>query len=194
MEREFTRESLRGVYRMLFELAKGNFAYQIRRTQHHDELEGLIALFNMTAEKLNRNRNQFLWINRHNEVVVVKTLSFLLNRELQVLDYNAEDEKLKEFAKSGKIKRQAFENLLTPESRIQWRNALQQLFNHTRNFISLLLEYELHDNLELNLPSVIAKVHHEDIVKFIVTSSLLDTQKDEFFNFQGNANLNNLSI
>lgn len=76
MEREFNRANLRGVYRMLTEWAKGNFAYQIKRSRHQDELEGLVAYFNQTGEELNNNRNQFLWLNRQNEIVVIRTAIF----------------------------------------------------------------------------------------------------------------------
>ena len=36
MGREFNRENLQGIYRLLTEIAKGNFAYKIRRSRYND--------------------------------------------------------------------------------------------------------------------------------------------------------------
>ena len=70
MEREFNRVNLRGIYRILTEIAKGNFAFQIKRTDHKDELEGLHVYANQTSEELYRNRHQFLWLNRNAKKII----------------------------------------------------------------------------------------------------------------------------
>ncbi len=194
MERELTRESLAGVHRMLYEIAKGNFAYQIKRTNHRDELEGLIALLNMTVQKLNKNRNQFLWFNRYNEIVVIRTSSFLLGKDLKIVDYKWEGSAPKEITQSLDIRGNDFEMLLISGYRRQWRKNIQKLIRGEHTFIKLPLEYEFYKHLEIKQPSVLTKVGGKNEIKLIVTSSYLDIQKDEFFNVIENSRINKISI
>jgi len=194
MEREFNRANLRGLHRMLFEIAKGNLAFQIKRTKNNDELEALLVVFNLTAQRLNRNRNQFLWFNRHNEVVLIRIASFLLNKNLEVIDYIWEGELFDQLTESRNIKEEDFEKLLLKKSLPKWKNSIRQLSKGKQNFVHLQLQYEFYELLKLSLPSVIIKVLCEDGVKFIVNSSLLDIEKDNSFNLRENATMNKLSI
>ncbi len=194
MEREFTRENLQGVYRMLFELAKGNLAFKIERSNHHDELEGLIALLNMTAEKLHKNRNQFLWFNRQNEIVVIKTLSFLLNQECEVVRYYCEIESFENSTRSQKISDKPFENVLTKESRAIWKKKTFELLKQDQTFTILPLNYKTYDHSHLNLHSVIARITNTDTVNYIVTSCLLDIKKDDVFNFPEDEGFKKMNI
>ncbi|MBZ9629793.1 AraC family transcriptional regulator [Salegentibacter sp. LM13S] len=194
MERELTRESLAGVHRMLYEIAKGNFAYQIKRTNHRDELEGLIALLNITVQKLNKNRNQFLWFKRYNEIVTIRTSSFLLSNDLKIIDYKWEGSALKKNTQSLDIRGNDFEMLLMSGYRRQWRKDIQKFIKGEPTFIKLLLRYEFYKHLEIKQPSVLTKVGGKNEIKFIVTSSYLDIQKDELFNVTENSRINKISI
>jgi AraC-like DNA-binding protein len=193
MEREFTRSTLQGVYQMVYEIGKGNLAFQIKRTGHRDELEGLIALFNLMAKRLNRSRKQFLWANRYNEVVVISMATFLLDDKLRILDYECEGEVFDEINQSQYIKGEFFETLLSLDSRAEWRKNIQSLSSKKQHFLSLQLQYEFYEVLELNLTSVITKVPNHGDTRFTINSLLLDTQKDEFFNLRENASINKIS-
>ena len=194
MEREFTRANLQALYQMLFELAKGNLAFKIERSNHHDELEGLIALLNMTAEKLHKNRNQFLWFNRQNEIMVIKTLSFLLNQEYEVVHYWCEIEGFEKSTRFQKILGKPFENLLTKEGRAAWKEKIPGLLNQEPTFTILPLNYKSYNHLNLNLHSVMVRISHPDVINYIITSCLLDIKKDDVFNLPENDSLKKLSI
>lgn len=194
MEREFTRENLQRVYRMLFEMAKGNLAFQIERSNHHDELEGLMSLLNMTSEKLNKNRNQFLWYNRQNEVVVIKITSFVLNKNCDVLHYRSEMEGIEIGIASQNIVGESFKDLLAPDSRATWKEKIKHLSKQHQTFSMLPLKYKFHDHLHLTMHSVITRVCSPGTEIFIVTSALLDIKKDDVFNLQENEGVKNLSI
>lgn len=194
MEREFTKANLQAVYRMLFELAKGNLAFKIERSNHQDELEGLIALLNMTAEKLHKNRNQFLWLNRQNEIVIIKTLSFLLNQEFEVVHYYCGIESFENSTRSQKILGKPFDNLLTTESRAAWKKKIPELLKQKQTFTVFLLNYKSYDHLNLNLHTVMARISHPDAINYIVTSCLLDIKKDDVFNFRENTTMNKFSL
>lgn len=182
MDREFNRESLQAIYRMLFEMAKGNFAFQLERTSHHDELEGLMLLLNMTAQKLNKNRNQFLWLNKNREFVEVQTVSFLLNSESKIVQFQSEVEffnnKTKKWIPVGKN----FLALLTEESKSQWIRSIHKLKRKNQKFLFLSLHYSFYKSMHLRLHSVITKITCEKSEYYMVHSSQLNMEKDDFFN------------
>ncbi len=194
MEREFTRSTLQDVYQMLYEIGKGNFAFQIQRSEYRDELEGLIALFNVTAKRLNRSRNQFLWANRYNEMVVISTASFILNSKLKILDYKFKGDVFEEINQSRHLNDALFETVLAPDSQAEWRNNIQRMLSQEEHFLNLHLQYKFYQGLSLNLKTVITKVSNKDKTRFVISSSMLDVQKDDFFNLKENASMNKISI
>ncbi|WBL22328.1 helix-turn-helix domain-containing protein [Zunongwangia sp. HRR-M8] len=194
MEREFNRLTLQGVYQMLYEIGKGNFGFQIIRTGFRDELEALIAVFNVNAKRLNRSRQQFLWANRYNEVVVISTLTFLIDENLQILDYKCDGDVFGDIKQQNSLKGKSFGNLLTPSSNLEFRKNIRNLLSTGENFINLQLAYEFYKVLELKLDTVVAKVTHDGHSRFTIHSSLLDSQKDKFFNLKENESINKISI
>ncbi len=127
MEREITRSTLKSVYQMLYEIGKGNLDFQIKRTKHRDELEGLIAILNLTVKRLNQSRHQFIWANRYNKVVVIRTASFILDKNFQVVDYNLGEDAFEELNNCQPIKGVNFENFLTKNSRLEWRKTIKKV-------------------------------------------------------------------
>lgn len=179
MEREFNRANLRGVYRILTEWAKGNFAYQIKRSRHQDELEGMVAYFNQTGEELNNNRNQFLWLNRQNEIVVIRTATFLLNESFEVIDYSYKHPDNATVA-PHMILGKKFGSLLVKKFQTQWKQRIKVFEENKTQSFNLMLEYQFDDFLKIKLHSVVSRLLVAGEAKFLVTSFLMDTSR-EFF-------------
>ena len=192
MRREFNRANLRGIYRMLTEWAKVNFAYQIKRSHHQDELEGLVAYFNQTGEELNNNRNQFLWLNRQNEIMVIRTAIFLLNDNLEVIDYSYKhpDNKI---IPSNKILGKPFKTLLEKKTQSQWQDRIKAFKKDRAQSFNIMLEYQFDESLKLNLNSVVSRLMENVESSFIVISFLLDTSKDYFPKLPKNAEIKTFS-
>ena len=182
MDREFNRENLQAVYRMLFEMAKGNFNFQIERTNHHDELEGLALILNMTAQKLKKNRNQFLWLNKNSEFVEIQTTSFLLDSEFKIVHLHSEMEYFKGKAEKLLNTEESFSALLTEESKVLWNRSVRNFRRKKPRFLILPLHYSFYKSLDLRLHSVITKISFEKPEFYVVYSSQLRLEKDELFN------------
>lgn len=193
MEREFNRENLQGIYRLLTEIAKGNFAYKIRRSRYNDELEALITYFNQAAQELYRTRNQFLWINRENEAVKIRTAHFVLDHQfkIQKLSYDTPGNKL---VKAVDFVGKPFEILLVKSFRKQWRKKIKSLKKSRRMSFFIKLEYHFDSFVNIDLDSVVSRFISDKMEEYIVTSFLLETSKDIALVTSNNIALKTFSI
>ncbi len=192
MEREFNRANLRGIYRILTEMAKGNFAYQIKRTHHRDELEGLNAYINQTAEELNIKRHQFLWLNRQTEIMVIRTATFLLNKELEVLGYSYNHPDNIE-VNPNNILGKSFSELLVRKFQDGWEKKIMEFLGSSEQSLNITLEYQFDEFLKVNLHSVVSRLTGTREEKYIVTSYLLDTSKEFFSHLPENSEIKTYS-
>lgn len=179
MEREFNRANLRGIYRMLTEIAKGNFAFQIKRTDHRDELEGLNAYANQTSQELYRKRHQFLWLNRNTDAMVIRTANFLLDKKLRVMDYSYKHPDNIQIPNND-IVGTVFTNLLTRKFQHTWEKKISRFIKSKEQSFNICLEYHFDDLLKINLHTVVSRFTGVVEEKYIVTSYLMDTSKDFF--------------
>jgi AraC-like DNA-binding protein len=194
MGREITGALLQSVFNMLYETAKGNFKVQFKRTGFRDELESIIAIANLNIQRINQNRDQFLWINRHNEVVIISTAMFILDEQLRILDYKFQGDVFEEIKHLEHLEGELFESLLAMDSQDEWRNKIQDLISNEERFLSLVLAFEFHDDLVLKLSTEIIKISHNIDTRFTIYASMLDTQKDEFYNLRMNDSVQTISI
>lgn len=174
MEREINRVSLRGVYRMISEIAKGNFSFKIKRSNHTDELEGLIAQFNMMAEQLNAKRHLFLWLNRTQEIFFIKSATFLLDEQLKIRGFSFEYPH-NEIPPKDLILNLAFNKILVESSKSKWRNALDKLNRKPNAAVSCNLDYRFDEHLKINVHTVITSfITPTDENKIMVHSFHMD--------------------
>ncbi|TDN79354.1 helix-turn-helix protein [Salegentibacter sp. 24] len=192
MEREFNKANLRGIYRMLTEWAKGNFSYRIKRTRYRDELEGLVAYFNHTGEELNNKRDQFLRLNRQNEIVNLRSAVFILNKNLEVLDYSYKHPDNEE-VESSKIIGKAFQELLVGKFQGQWQEKISLFLENGSQSFNLNLEYQFDEYLKISLPSVVSRLKGTGAGRFTVTSYQLDTPNDLFVELPKNSGIKTYS-
>lgn len=181
MDRDFNRESLQAIYRMLFEMAKGNFDFQLECTKHDDELEGLKLLLNMTVQKLKKNRNQFLWLNKDREFVKIQTACFLLDSDYRIVHFQSEMEYL-----NNKVENlpegEKFSAFLAEESKYRWNRSMINFQRKKHGFLIIPLNYSLNESTNLLLHSVIAKVTGENYTFYIVCSFQPKLEQDDLFN------------
>ncbi|MDT0650806.1 helix-turn-helix domain-containing protein [Autumnicola edwardsiae] len=192
MEREFNRANLRGIYRMLTEIAKGNFAFQIKRTHHRDELEGLNAYANQTSEELYRKRHQFLWLNRNTEAMVIRTANFLLDKNLRVMDYSYKHPDNIEVAENN-ILGKAFSELLVRKFQHTWEKKILKFMAGKEQSFDIRLEYHFDELLKINLHTVVSRLTGVLEEKYIVTSYLMDGSKDFFSELPENSEIKTFS-
>ncbi len=177
MERKFTKENLRGIYRLLTEIAKGNFSYEIIRSRYKDELEGLITYTNQTMQELNRSRKQFLWINRHNEVVRIRTANFQLDDRLNIQKLSFDTPKT-ETVNSTDLIGIPFQELLAKPSKKSWLKKIKSLEKPKNISFYILLEYKFDNLLNIHLDTIVSKFYDENKKEYIVTSFFLELTKD----------------
>lgn len=182
MEGEFNRESFEPIYRMLFEMAKGNFDFQLERIKYHDELGGLKLLMNLTAQKLKRNRNHFLWLNKDREFVKIQTASFLLNSESKIIHFQSEMDYFRSKAERWLQSEIIFSDLLTKKSKDQWNSIIKSFKRNKITIQNIPLNYSFYKAMNLRLQSVIAQITCGNAVYYIINSSQLNLEKDKFFN------------
>ncbi len=177
MKREFNRVNLRGIYRMLTEMANGNFAFQIKRTHHQDEIEALHAYANQTAEELHRKRRQFLWLNRQTEVMVIRTANFLLDKNLKVIDYSYKHPDNIE-VEPDNILGKSFSELLVKKFQNGWEKKIKKFKTGKEQSFNIRLEYHFDELLKIRLNTVVSRFTGVLQEKYIITSYLIDTSKD----------------
>lgn len=189
MERVFNRVNLRGIYRMLTEMAKGNFAYQIKRTHHRDELEGLV---NQTAEELRRKRHQFLLLNRQTEIMMIRTATFLLDENLKVVDYSyTHPDNI--VIDPNTIIDKPFYELLIKRSQDRWTKKITEFLDGNEQSFNITLEYHFDELLKIDLHTVISRLTGMRDEKYIVTSYLMDTTDDFFLELPENSEIKTYS-
>ncbi|WP_339651676.1 AraC family transcriptional regulator [uncultured Salegentibacter sp.] len=192
MERVFNRVNLRGIYRMLTEMTKGNFAYQIKRTHHRDELEGLNAYVNQTAEELRRKRHQFLLLNRQTEIMMIRTATFLLDENLKVVDYSyTHPDNI--VIDPNTIIDKPFYELLIKKSQDRWTKKITEFLDGNEQSFNITLEYHFDELLKIDLHTVISRLTGMRDEKYIVTSYLMDTTDDFFLELPENSEIKTYS-
>lgn len=175
MEREFNRENLRGIYRLLTEIAKGNFPYEIRRSRYKDEIEGLTTYINQTGQELNRSRKQFLWINRYNEAIRIRTANFLLDNRLHIQRISYDTPK-NELVETNDFIGIPFKELLAKPSRKNWLEKIKSLEKSEHISFYTLLEYQFDKLLNIHLDTIVSKFDKE----YIVISFLLQITENQY--------------
>ncbi|OSS37840.1 AraC family transcriptional regulator protein [Christiangramia flava JLT2011] len=162
-------------------MAKGNFDFQIECTNRHDELEGLMLLLNLTVQKLKKNRNQFLWLNKDREFVKIQTACFLLDSDYRIVHFQSEMEYLKEKFENLP-EGEKFSAFLTEESKNQWSKSIINLKDKKQWFLILPLNYSFQKSLQFSLHSVIAKVTCKKSEFYLVYSSQPNLEQNNLFN------------
>ncbi|MBJ7880153.1 AraC family transcriptional regulator [Gelidibacter salicanalis] len=89
------------IHQMLLQLASSNFQYRIERSEHNDEIEGLVVTLNMLAEELGDSIVHEGLRNKDSEILDIVQMSFILDKNdliwhasqkgLEILDIDWKD-------------------------------------------------------------------------------------------------------
>lgn len=146
MEREINRQNLRDIYKMLMEIAKGNFAYKIDRTSHNDVIEALSVQLNMMAEELRENFNHLTYVAPHLAYQHLVVFAIILDRHFNILFFTRNTSSL--LGKNeDELNGYPFSNLLSDDSLTEWENIKQKFDQVDFTQDSFDLEYKTSNQL-----------------------------------------------
>lgn len=122
------KEKIEKICQMIFEVASGNFSYRIERSRHEDQLETVIVLLNMMAEEIRESFHHFALINPHETYKQIAQMTFILDEQFCVRNFNAPAQQLTGLEPS-EMYGTSFENFLTTESKANWIKQIEEMTN-----------------------------------------------------------------
>lgn len=147
------KEKIEKICQMIFEVASGNFSYRIERSRHEDQLETVIVLLNMMAEEIRESFHHFALINPHETYKQIAQMTFILDDQFCIRNFNAPAQQLLGLAPS-EISGITFENFLTEESKHQWTKQIEEIKNSGENPFFHTLRLFFSSKNSLTVPSL----------------------------------------
>lgn len=90
MDQESIPIRVRYLYRMLLEMANGNLAYRIPRSEEDDDIEAFTVFLNMVAEEMKESVHHASYINPHFTYRYTAQSSFILDRTFTIRNVNSD--------------------------------------------------------------------------------------------------------
>lgn len=140
MKNKLDQNRWQNLYYMFVAMAKGNFAYSIKRTRNDDELEALVALSNMLCEELKETFKHHGFINPRRTYLYLAKMDFCLDRNFQIINFNREVPQLLKIPAS-ELQNSFFSELLDKKSVIEWERQLVQFQNGNFHRFSMDLTF-----------------------------------------------------
>lgn len=193
MEREYNKKNLREIHRMIFEIAKGNFAYKIPRTNYRDLIEALSVQLNMMAEELRENLNHLSYVNPHRNYQHTPQASFILNASQIITGCTTNAFQLLAVKKEEIISK-PFESLLSEESIPTWKEIKKAIQNNDFSNSFYQLEYVTGSNLLVPAKCFVSQIGGDKGVtnNYIITFFTTVIQKATRKAIPGNSQKNKL--
>jgi len=146
MDQEINKKRIKNIAQMLMEMAAGNFAYRIPRTDNDDELEGLTVLVNWVAEEMQESIFHGGYVNPHYSYRYVVQSSYILDSNFTISDFSADVPGLLGFD-SEAILGKDFTVILTKKSAHIWETVQREIVQHETYQITVPLEFFTFDKL-----------------------------------------------
>lgn len=178
------KEKIQKICQMILEVASGNFSYRIERSRHQDQLETIIVLLNMMAEEIRESFHHFALVNPHETYKHIAQMTFILDGEFRIRNFNAAAEKILNVPKED-IRNHHFEEFLSEDSREQWQKEALLISKDTEKeyFHTLRLFFSARNSLTVpSLCSISSLRLNKDGEKlFFVTAlqTIVQSQKKE---------------
>ena len=141
------------ICQMIFEVASGNFSYRIERSRHEDQLETVIVLLNMMAEEIRESFHHFALINPHETYKQIAQMTFILDEQFCVRNFNAPAQQLTGLDPS-EMYGTSFENFLTTESKVKWAEQIEEMNKSGENPFFHTLRLFFSSKNSLTVPSL----------------------------------------
>ncbi|MFE3866995.1 helix-turn-helix domain-containing protein [Flavobacterium sp. LS2P90] len=140
MDQEINQQRIKNIGQMLMEMAAGNFAYRIPRTDYDDELEGLTLLVNWVAEEMRESIFHGGYLNPHYSYRYVIQSSYILDSNFTIKDVSADVPSLLGFD-CDELLGKDFTEILTKKSALIWKAIKDEIVQHETYQITVLLEF-----------------------------------------------------
>jgi AraC-like DNA-binding protein len=140
MDQEINQQRIKNIGQMLMEMAAGNFAYRIPRTDYDDELEGLTLLVNWVAEEMQESIFHGGYLNPHYSYRYVIQSSYILDSNFTIKDISADVPSLLGFD-CDELLGKDFTEILTKKSALIWKAIKDEIVQHETYQITVLLEF-----------------------------------------------------
>lgn len=146
MNQEINKQRIKNIGQILIEMAAGNFAYRIPRTDNDDDLEGLALLVNWVAEEMQESIFHHGYVNPHYSYRYVAQSSYILNSDFAITNCSSDVPNLLGFEFDDLLGKD-FAGILTKKSALIWKTAQQEIMQHKNYQITIPLEFYTLDKL-----------------------------------------------
>jgi AraC-like DNA-binding protein len=140
MDQEINKQRIENIAEMILQIADGNFAYRIPRTGINDKLEGLIVIFNWTAEDLQQSIFHSGFVNPRISYKHIVESILVVDDNCIIKGFNANASSLLGFIDS-ELLNVDFTTLLLKESVSLWESASNDMQQNESFLMILLLEF-----------------------------------------------------
>lgn len=161
MEREFSWKNMREINRLIVEVAKGNFAYKIPRSNFKDLIEALSQRLNMMTEDLRENLKHIYYVNPHKNYQLLYNMSLILNDSHLITGCSENAFALFKRNRKDLIGRD-FESIISKDSMPVWEEIRQVIKNNFSSNSTYRLEYVTGERLLIPVNCFVLRLVNEN--------------------------------
>ncbi|MHA7943586.1 helix-turn-helix transcriptional regulator [Formosa sp. 3Alg 14/1] len=183
------KKRLENIYAQLFEIANGNFSFQIERTDNNDELEAMSALVNLVTEEI---KDSFLhegYINFRNTYQHTTQFTLVLDEHFKIIEIYEDSNTYLGYEMSELLEK-PIESLLTTNSTKTWHTIKCKL--NSKKIVSL--SFKTKQDLIFKAQCYLIRFQNNSVLKKLTLLTSFDlvqrkyanTLKIDLFNVQPN--------
>lgn len=163
MQQEINQQRIQSMYQMLLEMAEGNFANRIQRTEQDDELEALVVLINMVAEEMKESIFHSGFVNPHYTYKNLIQTAFVLDLDFVIKGYNSAVPTVLGFP-PDKLYNKDFSSILSEQSLPVWNRVTAALLHEATYNSTEQLIYITQEQLLVPCFCIISRLIHSPII------------------------------
>ena len=136
------------VYRILLEMASGNFFYRLEHSGKNDSMEALEVVLNMLAEEIQESLLHQSYVNSKGTMRHIVQMGFMLDGEGIIQLVNQKACGILSYRHADMIKK-PFDTFLTKDSKKKWQDTWKKL--QEKDLLDTSLELSFRTSKELQL-------------------------------------------
>ena len=129
------------LFYLLVALAKGNFAYRIKRSRHDDEIEAMAELGNMLSQDLQEIFSHHGFVNPRRTYMYLTKMDFYLDKNLRIVNFSKEVPDILHLSPKDLLKIH-FREVLDSQSLQAWEEIMPQFKEKLFKRFSLNLNFK----------------------------------------------------
>ncbi|MBE0392029.1 helix-turn-helix domain-containing protein [Flavobacterium sp. PL002] len=162
MENQKTEQRIKAIYQMLFEMATGNLAFRIIKTDQDDEVDKLSEMLNKLAGEMHNILLQSAYVNLHYSYQNLVQTTFILDNKFLISNFNAHVLQAL-YYESEELFQADFGKFIAPQSSSIWNKKKE--------------EASLDDNYHSNVPLIFVTGNNKLLPAFCTISRLRYSDK-----------------